>query len=302
MDYFEHELGEGFDEEAFFDFEDFEDEEGLFEGETGPLVRREAKRAIQSAKKSLKQAKVTPQKVVQNAAKAAGAAVAGKKGAQVALKAAKQAAASPSREDESEAEALFESLGGDFEIYDQMQYLAQRAAEAESEGEADEWIGAVASLAGPLINSLLGEAEQEGFDDQEDFEGYEDYENFEDHENFEAHEDYEDYEDYEAAGEGERDEFFPLLAKAVPMLAKVAAPLVKRGIGAIGRALSSRRTRGLVRRLPNMALTTANALARQARAGRPITPTRVAATLGRQACRTFMVPMRRPRPRVRYQN
>ncbi len=299
MDYFERELGEGFDEEAFFDFEDFEDGEDLFEEETGPLVRREAKKAIQSAKKSLQQAKVTPQKVVQNAAKAAGAAVAGKKGAHIALKAAKQAAASPSREDESEAEALFESLGGDFEIYDQMQYLAQRAAEAESEAEADEWIGAVASLAGPLINSLLGEAEQEGFDDQEDFEDYEAYENFEDHEDYEV---YEAYEDYEAAGEGERDEFFPLLAKAVPMLAKVAAPLVKRGIGAIGRALSSRRTRGLLRRLPNMALTTANALARQARAGQPITPTRVAATLGRQACRTFMVPTRRPRPRVRYQN
>lgn len=278
MDYYDHEGYEYEGEDMMDGWEGFEDGEAYFEGlgnegnsfdeETGPLVRR----VIKDAKKALRQP-VTRQKVVQNAVKAAGAAVAGKKGIEVATKAAKKALkAVQNGEVDNEEEAMqdFEALGGDTEIYDQMQYLAQRAAESESESEADEWLGAVASLAGPLISSLLKESDN--------FEGEDGFDSFGD-------------------GEDDRDEFLPLLAAALPSVVKMATPLIKRGIGAIGSALNSPKTRGFIRQLPRMALNTANTVARQAQAGQPITPMRVAATLGQQACRTFMTPAPRHRNR-----
>jgi hypothetical protein len=60
-----------------------------------------------------------------------------------------------------EFETEFEAEGGDTSLLDEMEYYAALAAEAESEAEADEFFGALASLAGPLISSLIGEDEYE---------------------------------------------------------------------------------------------------------------------------------------------
>lgn len=272
-----------FEDDAMFDMEDeffeddFEDDFEDFDDETGPLRKIIAKEKAKVAQKP------TPKKVAQAATKVAGAAVAKGKGVKAAVKAAKKAASKGDSEWEmdleEEAEMMLESNPEALELYEQMEYFADMAAGAESEAEADQWIGALASIAAPLISSFLKESEGEAFDDFEDFEDYDE----------------------------EADEFFGLIAKAIPKIAKFAAPLVKKGIGAVGKLLRSKRTRGFVRQLPKVALNTAASLAQRSASGRPISPSYVAATLGRNTYQTFKQPSyrysqyRRPRSRRRSQ-
>ena len=262
MDYLDYEdYGEfEFDDKAMFDFEDEEFDMEL-EDETGPLVRR----LIQTEKKKVA-AKPTPKAVAKAAAKVAGAAVGKGKGAKIALKAAKKTERDGEMDFEgdfeADAEAMLEASPEAQELFEQMEMYAEMAAEAESEAEADQWLGAVASLAGPLISSLLKESDGETDLYDEDYEGYDE----------------------------EADEFFGLIAKAIPKIAKFAAPLVKKGIGAVGKLLRSKRTRSFARRLPRMALNTAASVAQRAASGRSVTPGYIAATLGRNAYQTYARP------------
>ena len=270
-----------FEDDVTVDMEDlFEDDfedDPEFDDETGPL------RKIITREKAKVARKPTPAKVAQAATKVAGAAVAKGKGVKAAVKAAKKVASKSDGEWEmdleAEAEMMLESNPEALELYEQMEYFADMAAEAESEAEADQWIGALASVAAPLISSFLKEAEGEAFDDVGDFEDYDE----------------------------EADEFFGLIAKAIPKIAKFAAPLVKKGIGAVGKFLRSKRTRRFVRQLPKVALNTAASLAQRSASGRPISPSYIAATLGRNTYQTFGQPSyrysqyRRPRSHRRSQ-
>ncbi len=198
-------------------------------------------------------------RVACQAAKVAGRAIAGPKGARVALKVAKRAVREAEYEaefeDEAEFEAEFEAAGGDLELLAEMEALAEMAAEAESEAEADEFLGALASLAGPLISSFLGEAEDE-------------YE-------------FEDEYEYEA------DLFLGGLFKAATSIIPKVAPLIGRGVRMAGRFLRRPSTRRLIRNIPRTVARTAMDLRGMARRGRPITPVSTAAVLGGNLARTL---------------
>ena len=192
--------------------------------------------------------------MAQQAAKCAAGAVAGQPG----VKAIRQVVSQALKESEYgdyESDVSYESLealGVDPEILDEMHYNAAMAAEAESDEEADEFIGAIANLAGQVLPGLVGGlfgGEGEGEDEFSD---------------------------------QERDEFLPAL---LPL----AAPLIGQGVKAIGSLLrrGGRRTRPAVRALPAIAANTAAELARQARTRRPINRRVVAQTMARQTARTM---------------
>jgi hypothetical protein len=153
-------------------------------------------------------------------------------------------------ESEADFEYEFEAEGGDLGILDEMQYYAELAAEAESEAEADQFLGVIASLAGPLISSFMREAE------------------------------YGDYED-------EADPFLGSIVSAASSLLPRAVPLIKRGVQMVGRFLRRPGTRRAIRSIPRIVAGTATSLMRQARAGRRLTPAGVAATMARQTASTL---------------
>ena len=165
--------------------------------------------------------------LAQQAAKVAGGAIAGPAGASMAA----QIAGKVLREGDLYYESSWESswyetdavMEGD-PLMEAMSYNAAMAAEAASDQEAAPFIDAIAELAGPGLSSLLGET---------------------------ADPLYEDGFDGETDTLGERDEFFPAL---IPF----AAPLIGRGIKALGSVLSSNpRTRRLLGALPTVAAETA---------------------------------------------
>ena len=136
-------------------------------------------------------------------------------------------------------------------LFEELHYNAAMAAEAGSDQEADPFIGAIANLAGPLLSSLMGETADPLYEDG--FEGENDM-------------------------LGERDEFFPAL---IPF----AAPLIGRGIKALGSLFSrNRRTRRLVRALPKVAAETAYDMRRL---GRRPTSRDVAASMARRTTRVL---------------
>ena len=218
------ELGEG----EFEDFEDYEDFEDEYEDFEGALSKSPAKG--KAAKK------VQNKKVARQIAKVIGKAVAGNTGAAMANKVAAKASREDEYEDmydyegdsEEELEYEFEAAGGKRKDLDRMSYYAVRAAEAESEAEADQFLGALASIA----------------------------------------------------------------SKAIPAIAKVARPLVKRGIQAAGRFLRSRGRRA-IRALPTVAARTVRDISNDVRSGRPMTMQRGLATLSRNAARTYLSSRRR---------
>jgi hypothetical protein len=184
--------------------------------------------------------------LAQQAAQVAGGAVAGQTGANIATKVAGQVL----REGDLESETWYETdatmeMEGDPGLMEELHYNAAMAAESSSDQEADPFIGAIANLAGPLLTSVMGESAadplyEDGFADGED--GY----------------------------LGERDEFLPAL---IPL----AAPLISRGIGALGTLFSkSSKTRRFTRALPEVAAETARDLGRL---GRRPTSRDVAATM-----------------------
>jgi hypothetical protein len=255
------------------DMEDLEGDQFL-----GSLIRR----GVQQVGRVAKQAGVGApllKNLAKQAAGVAGGAIAGRTGANIASQIANQLLREGDFEDESDGEGDYESLGGDPEVLEEMHYNAAMAAESDNEEEADQFIGAIANLAGPLLSnlagSLFGGGDGEGDPFLGDIVG-----------GLLGESDMEDLEGYDH----ERDEFFPLIAAAAPMLAK-AVPLIGRGIKAVGKLMRGRHaTRPGIRALPRIAANTAASLARQARSGRPITPRNVASTMARQTTRALATP------------
>jgi hypothetical protein len=277
-----YEDGEGLFEEEIGLFED--GEMGLFEdGEFGTFEDLEADpfvgNLVRKAGRAIKRAARSPiggalKGLAKQAAQVAGGAIAGPTGAKLAGMLANQVIRESDQEGlyeglyesdgESDPETDLEAMGGDPEIYEEMEYLASLAAESDNEEEADQFIGAIASLAGPLISSLVG-GDAELLEDMEDGEIYED----------------------------EADPFLPALIPLAASILPKAIPLVSKGIRAVGKALSgSKRSRKAIRTLPRVAAKTATSLARQAKAGRPISRKRVAATMARQTAKNLVKPAR----------
>jgi hypothetical protein len=192
--------------------------------------------------------------LAQQAAKVAGGAIAGPAGANIAT----QIAGKVLREGDLYYESSWESASYEVDaamegdpLFEELHYNAAMAAEAGSDQEADPFIGAIANLAGPLLSSLMGETAdplyEDGFDGETDM-------------------------------LGERDEFLPAL---IPL----AAPLIGRGIKALGSLFSrNRRTRRLVRALPKVAAETAYDMRRL---GRRPTSRDVAASMARRTTRVL---------------
>lgn len=201
--------------------------------------------------------------LARQAATVAGGAIAGQRGAQIAGQVANQVI----RESDFEAiyengssESSLESAGVDMEAYSDLHYYANQMAEAQSEAEADEFLGAlmpvISQVAGPLISNLLGGSRESGdFFDEEDWSSQE-----------------------------SRDEFLPAL---LPM----AIPLIAKGIGAIGKLFGKKRkTRRFAAAAPRIATGAASRVARQARSGKPPTPQRVAEAVAYETAQVLSNP------------
>lgn len=157
----------------------------------------------------------------------------------------------------NEFEEENDTVSNSQEISDEMEYFAELAAEAETEGEADYFLDAIASLAGPLLSSFLQE---------EEFDGYGDYELYED----------------------EGDEFFPALLPIASALAPIAAPLIGKGIRMLGNFLKEdRTTRQGIKAVPKIAKATTKIVAKQVKAGDPVTKNSVARTMAKQTMKTL---------------
>jgi hypothetical protein len=246
------------DFEDFEDLEDYEDLENYEDYEADPFLGSWARKAVRGIKKVASGPVGGILKgLAKKAATVAGGAIAGPAGAKIASmianRAIRESEYESEFEEEGEFEAEFEAAGGDPTVLAEMEYLANLAAEAPTDQEADHFIGAIANLAGNLLPGLVGEME-----------------------------DYEDYEDYE------RDEFLPALIPLATSLLPKAIPFIKKGIQAIGKVMArSPRTRKTVKALPRIAAKTVTSLARQAETGRPITKQRIAATVAQQASKTL---------------
>jgi hypothetical protein len=145
----------------------------------------------------------------------------------------------------------FETVGGDMRVLQEMSHLATLAAEAPSAAQADHFLGAIAGLAGKLLPGILGGLSGEGEDEYEE----------------------------------ERDEFFPALLP----IAKMAMPLIGKGISALGGLFRRKRqTReAFMETLPVIAAKSATAIAKQAQAGKPINRKTVAATVAKETAKTL---------------
>jgi hypothetical protein len=158
-------------------------------------------------------------------------------------------------EDESEAIADLETMGADPHVLQEMSHLATLASQARSDGEADQFLGAIAGLAGKILPQVLGglaggEGEEESYDP-------------------------------------ERDEFFPALLPLAAQALPMAMPLISKGIGAVGRLFSrKRRTRRLMETLPVIAAKSTSDVIKKAQAGKPITPKTVAGVVAKQVAKT----------------
>jgi hypothetical protein len=151
---------------------------------------------------------------------------------------------------EGDPEAELESMGVSPTLLAEMHNLAELAAEAETEEEADGFIGAIASLASSVLPSLLGGGNGEAY--------------------------YED--EYEFEEEG--DPFFPLLPLAASVLPSVL-PMVSKGIQAVGKVLSKAPVKQVMRTLPKIATDVVRNVASQAGAGRPINKKTVVQAVGK---------------------
>lgn len=200
--------------------------------------------------------------LAKQAATVAGGAIAGQRGAQIAGQVANQVIREGDTEtyyENGTSEASLEGAGVNMEAYSDLHYYANQMAEAQSEAEADEFLGAllpvIGQVAAPLISNLLsGNRESGDLFDEEDWSGE------------------------------SRDEFLPAL---LPM----AMPLIAKGIGAIGKLFGKRRkTRRFASAAPHIATSAATRVARQARAGRPPTPQRVAEAVAYETARVLSNP------------
>jgi hypothetical protein len=255
--------------------------------------------------------KVFLQNLANQAARAAGGAIAGPQGAKIASQVASKCLQEVEAETEFEEEVVpeREPENVDHQVLDEAQYYAAMAAEAETEEEQDRFLGAlvplIGQLAGPILSGLTGgdgDGERDPFlgdilggllgEEEGAYQGERDP--------FDGERDPVDREkdpflgdilggflgEEEGAYQGERDPFLPAL---IPL----AAPLIGKGIGAIAKLLGkNKRTKGGIRALPGIGARAASAVASQARRGRKITPTNVAAAVSQQAARTIASPPR----------
>lgn len=288
---YEEELG-GLMEDPFL-FEDpedpflFEEEAGMYESwedmesdgyyEADPFLGKWARKAGQFVKKAAKGPLGGMLKgLAKTAATAAGGAIGGPFGAKIASTIANRVIRESDMEGDMEAyetdpESDLEAMGANMEVFEEMKYLSALASEADNEEEVDQFIGGIAKLAGPLIKSLASESA-----------AYEGEEGF-----FEGEEGYYESED----GYYESDQFLPLIGLAAKLLPK-ALPFVRKGIRALGRVMKSspQRRKVIGATLPQLIAKTATSLARQAQAGKPITPQRVAGTMARQTAKAIVRP------------
>lgn len=237
------------DLESFEDFEDLEDLvdwEDYEDPELGAIAKRALKRVKKAATSAVKTAakpKVL-KKLARQAAAAAGASIAGPVGANVARKVATKVLREQEMGDfeadfESDPETDLLEMGADPEVLMEMQHIASMAAKARTKQEADQFVGALANLASSVLPSLLRESDEEVY--------------------------------YE--GDGERDEFLPLLGALAPMAMK-ALPLISKGISAAGKVLTSptarRFGRNVASRLGNTAMHAVRNIATNVQNGAPL--------------------------------
>jgi hypothetical protein len=159
-------------------------------------------------------------------------------------------------EEESAAISDLEAIGADPQVLQEMSHLATLAAEAESEAEADQFLGAIAGLAGKILPQVLGGLA--GGDEEE--------------------------ESYDP----ERDEFLPALLPLAAQALPMAMPLISKGIGAIGKLFRKKRqTRRLMETLPVIAAKTAAEVIKKAENGKPVTRQTVAAATAKNIAKTI---------------
>jgi hypothetical protein len=208
------------DFEALESFEDMESWGSSYEDlEADPFLGNIIKSASRAVSKVVPG--ISPQ-LLQNlagqAARVAGGAIGGPTGAALAGQIANRVLREGEEEGWLESDPPYESGPIDPEILDELNYYAYQAAEAESEWEADPFIGA---LVGPLVNSFLsGETDL--------------------------------YEDFEGGLDPERDEFFPaLLPLAMPLITKGIGAIGKM-------LAKNKSTRKFTRALPKILKESAN--------------------------------------------
>ena len=232
---------------------DFEDYEGFDYEDPDPFIGKFVQSIPGPARTALKG-------LAKHAATYAGNAIGGQRGARIGRGVANAVLNNLNwedgdYEDDSDPFGDFEMVGGDTQVLQEMSHLATLAANAQDQEEADQFIGALAGMAGKLlpqvISSLSGESDDELWED-------------------------------------EADEFFPALlplaAKALPM----AMPLISKGIGAIGKLFSrKRRTRPMMEALPVIAAKSVANVAKQVQKGKPVKPSTVAAVVAKQTAKTL---------------
>jgi hypothetical protein len=239
------------DFEDFEDFEDMEVYEDMEDYEGDQFIGKALKRFVKP--------------LAVQAAGALGSKLLGPQGGRLAQSIAsrvlREAEAEGDFEGESEAEfeAEFEAAGGQMQL---LYEVADAAANAETDQEADMFLGALANIAGAVIPKLLGETDQE------------------------------DYEDMEG------DQFLPLAGIAATLLPK-AVPLLGKGIKAIGSFFRRKRSRRAIRKLAPAAARTAVQVANRIKSGKSITPRYVVGSLAGNVARQFTPAASRPTPAAR---
>jgi len=259
---------EGFDEmEGFDELEGYE-EFGEFEGFDPEESIKSLPKLVGPKKDVLKAAKIV--------AKAGGGTKAVKKVAKPPLTKEEEFG---DFEDEAEGdwEVELEAAGADMELLGEVSALAEMVAEAESLEEAEQFWGMLAQAAVPLIGNLVSSLMKESEDEWA----------------MEYEYSFDEWED-DGFADDEGDEFWGAalsgLAKIAGPLIRKAIPVVGRGIRALGRfAISKGRSflKRTARAVPATLARTGVSLAKQAMAGRPMTASNIAGTLGNQVWRTM---------------
>lgn len=182
------------------------------------------------------------------------------------------------------AQALGSIGSSESDLLGEMAYMAELAAESESELEADQFLGAIGNIASSLLGGVLGESSSDyeadpflgsilgGLLGESNGEGW-----------YGEREDMEDME-----GDPFLPALLPLAAKFLPM----AMPLIRKGIRGLGRALrETDASKQSVKVLPIVAAKSVASLAKQANAGKKLTPKRINATIVSQAKKTLSSPV-----------
>jgi hypothetical protein len=258
---------------------DFEDPEMMYEDLEDPETWESGDGEGDQFFGALKIAKPFLRKIVPNLAAKLGSRIAGRRGAGIAQLIARNVLREAEMEGdheleaEGDPEAELEAMGVDPEILAEMAHLAQMAMETDHEGEADQFIGGLANMAGNLFSSLLGETDQYNYE----------------------------YEDQEE----EADHFLPLLGLAAkPLiggLAKtVGKKLLGKGVKTLGNLLRrSPKTRKLLPAVPRMAASAARSVSSAVRAAqksrRPITVPAVAGAVNKALARSVATTLASPR-------